>query len=153
MNSDKDSHLNKLHGHGPCLLIWLPVYSMCVCVCMCKSEWEGDTVPCPCGPSRCTSVHMWFWSHTHLAYPGQDRVASHETPSRMIAHQIHVCCKDEKEQDSKLRNISGNNRHTRTKKTLHKNCIQARTSNQSFQAWSERYPVKSAFHIFSKSNV
>lgn len=64
---------------------------------MCKSEWDGDTVPCPCGPSRCTSVHMSFWSHTHLAYPGQDRVASHATPSQMNAHRIHVCCKDEED--------------------------------------------------------
>lgn len=68
----------------------------CACVNVWRSAWEGDTVPCPCGPSRCTSVHMLFWSHTHLAYPGSDQVASHETPSQMIARQIHVCCKKTK---------------------------------------------------------
>lgn len=68
----------------------------CACANVWRSAWEGDTVPCPCGPSRCTSVHMLFWSHTHLAYPGSDQVASHETPSQMIVRQIHVCCKETK---------------------------------------------------------
>jgi len=94
--------LNQTHVpvRGPRRLIWFPEYS--INVHMWKCEWEGDTVPCPCGPSRCTSVHMSFWSHTHLVYPGQDREASHETLSQMNAHQIHVCCKDEKGQDRKL---------------------------------------------------
>lgn len=77
--------------------VYLSGFQYTVYECVWKCEWEGDTVPCPCGPSRCTSVHMSFWSHTHLAYPEQDRVASHETPSQMNAHQIHVCCKDEKD--------------------------------------------------------
>lgn len=63
------------------------------------SEWAGgDTVPCPCGPSRCTSVHKWFWSRTHWAYPEPDQAALHETPSQTIALQIHAYCK-EKETD------------------------------------------------------
>lgn len=79
-----------------------------------RGEWEGDTVPCPCGPSRCTSVHMSFWSHTHSVYPGQDQVASRETLSQMNAHQILVCCKKERDKrvnyatHSQTKHISNN---------------------------------------------
>lgn len=120
MTSYKDYYRNTTPG--PCLLIWLPVHSIYACVW--KSEWEGDTVPCPCGLSRCTSVHMSFWSHTHLAYPGQDQVASHETLSQKTVHRILVCCKDEKDKTVNYIPFLSSTVDTR------KRCIQAECSRQ-----------------------